>query len=732
MSSQAITTVECGACGEANAADAKFCLSCGHALYERCGECGKPVLLSQKYCGSCGTDLNVVIEKKRARLDQHLRDAVESAKQFNFEESLSLIDVVRSQKDFRFKELAEAAGKAYEQVETLRDRTLEAANQHIEAAVVADGRGDREALFNHLSKVPKQLLDDSQQALLRKSQNYLSEVKQLSSAFNEAISSKDWVVAGALIGQLTELVPDNEELKQYRKQVVDHLRSRARRGFEKGRYEKALDAIESIPVEDLDDETMRIQSSILDVFWMRDVLADATYASKPLYDLAQRLAKQTKQVVDNECLVELKKAIKDGHRNDRCHLREFRPTTSALGTRLDFLSRPTSIDCSDTQKVPIDYLGKMNLAFGLAMQGLADNGHGDVRMSDAFYRRKKKRFGNKKSSACWGLDIGSCLFKAVRLVVEDDRYVVTDQFSYVFSKVAGAEEGQSARVESLKDAVAAWRENCEVDSQDAVWSNLPSTASTCRSAILPPVADSELQEMVDREIQARVPLERSEIEVITQLQAFREEKLGGRSLSIAVAKKSHIEQRISMLGASGLEVDGMQTDALALLNFASGEFGEVMQPTQPSEKKRFRKKKNVEDEPDVESECTKDHCISFVDGGDSKTLVLITHRDAFWFWTVETGGADLDAAITRSTSLTSEQAKEVRHRPSACESPREAFVAVSRATETLGGRVRQLFFDAKKQNSTLEPDEIWLMGGVVQTLGWPRQLLGEEVSNEKS
>ena len=46
--------LHCTACGQANAADARFCGQCGHALARRCEGCGAALADAQRFCTQCG------------------------------------------------------------------------------------------------------------------------------------------------------------------------------------------------------------------------------------------------------------------------------------------------------------------------------------------------------------------------------------------------------------------------------------------------------------------------------------------------------------------------------------------------------------------------------------------------------------------------------------------------------------------------------------------------------
>ena len=52
---QEACALTCTACGEGNAAGAKYCASCGESLFAACEECGAAVPHDARFCSACGT-----------------------------------------------------------------------------------------------------------------------------------------------------------------------------------------------------------------------------------------------------------------------------------------------------------------------------------------------------------------------------------------------------------------------------------------------------------------------------------------------------------------------------------------------------------------------------------------------------------------------------------------------------------------------------------------------------
>ncbi len=96
------TSMKCGGCEHSNHANAKFCTSCGHTLFENCPGCGQPVTLLAKFCNGCGCDLKSNLEVRLDRVEENIRKSVELVKKFRFHEALSMLKLVANERIIGF------------------------------------------------------------------------------------------------------------------------------------------------------------------------------------------------------------------------------------------------------------------------------------------------------------------------------------------------------------------------------------------------------------------------------------------------------------------------------------------------------------------------------------------------------------------------------------------------------------------------------------------------------
>lgn len=717
MSTDQSTAVICAACQSSNVANAKFCRSCGHTLYEPCGKCSASVLLDQKFCGDCGADLEKLFAKKKEKFDGFLASAVTATKASDFEHALGLLSRVAELEDFRFAESASAASNAIKQVTRMREQSEAIAKERISQAILADKEGRVRDAVQLLSEVPEKQLDDDARTVLQRNRTFIDQVTNLEKDFTEASKSKDWRLSGSLINQIHELLPDNEKYRKLGEKIADKLLRQAETRFAHQRYDSATNYLAAIPERCLTEKSQKLRQSIVDAQWMHDLMEEAPFATPALGRFAVRFAKLVSSDAQAQKIPpEIAKQLKAGKRNSRCHLPPWKgDLTSWLGGQCHTLSRPTAINFSDTGERAVSqasellrkHQGQFNVAFGLAIQGL-----GKGRISGELSGRKKGLFGRKKHKACWGIDIGSHSLKAVRMIVEGDDLEVTDLFHHELdtgpTQRASASELATAVTPAIKNLME------EHDFADvAVWVNLPGSEITTRFVRLPPVSDKQASQLLENEVKERVPIARDDINLVQSVSPFKKEQMAGRAAVLTVTRKKSAEDRLAMLDMVGLKADGLQTDPLALVNFASLEFAEVFDDGEEDKSKDEANERHDEKTP----------TLAIVDCGATSTTLLYVSAETYWFWTVEMGGFDLDASLARSTKLTRSEAEKLKLDPVKLQWPADQYEPVQQRLDELRGRLQRIAKDAQTQNDRFDVTETWCMGGGCLPLQWIRRVI---------
>lgn len=695
------TLVKCGACNEDNHADAKFCKGCGQTLYEPCVACGKAVLLTQKFCGSCGADLEKAFQERHDQYEHWLSDAVGCTKQHEFERAIGLLNRVAEVTDYRFKGLSDNAGRAVAKVQDLKARAEQSRDDAIARAKAAQEQGDNATVIQLLEGIPATLLGDDGKRILAKARAHIGERTALETEVREGITAKNWSLVGSLLNQLIDMAPDEKQYARLANQVAEKLTTSAQRALGKGDYANALSKLNAVPTVGHSEQYRALLDSVGDAHWLAEQFSAEPFATPLLGRLAVRFAKaapedpQAKKIVS-----EIAVQLKQGERDPRSTLARWKGTNKGwMGGDVAVLGIPQSIHLNDQAQLR-SHAGRFTVAYGLAMQGL-----GNGRVSEHF-GPKKGLLGSlrKKKSRCWGLDIGSASVKAVLLEEVEGQLTAIDSFFEELptplcrNKDHEHEQSRQTIVPVVERFLAAK----EVDGIP-VWINLPEAQTVNRFVRLPPVKDKQAQTLLDREIEQKIPIPTEELRVVRWIADVGEDSVHGRSALITVVRSKIVDDRIEMLTDTGLQVAGVQSDAVALVNFATIEFEHLMDGEEVS---------TTEETPTV----------AMLDCGASGTTLTLVSKEAHWSWTLESGGEDLTGALARGTKMTRSDAEKRKRNPAELESPAKQYELAEQKLDELRSRLETALADAKRQNKRFRVDSIWCFGGGCLAHEWIRRV----------
>jgi Tfp pilus assembly PilM family ATPase len=731
------STAVCVACDSPNVIDAKFCKGCGHSLYEPCGACEAPVLLTQKFCVSCGFDLVAHLKIRAAKNDERLAKAIEAAKAYDFDQSIELLRLVANQKDHRFREAAENAGKALAKVTAMKTSAESSATAAMAAAQKAARVEDHAEVVRLLSKVPTILLDEASRRLFLASKAFIEEVVALESDVRAAVEKRDWATAGGLIGQLIDLTRGKEEYQTLGVRVSKKLLQQAEQLFLAQKYEKAVSKLGSIPPSCngvADDE---LRERILNAQWLSAQFDAEPFATPMLGRLAVRFAKEFPDDDDAQGLVKkLSQTLKQSPRPMRMHLPPWKAQRhSWIGGKAGLLGIPTAFVIADQATIRSN-AGKFTVALGIGLQAL-----GKARISTFCTSKKKKKgllggFSRKKKTGCWAIDIGSSSLKAVRMEWQDDKPVVIDchyeEFANPFCRVGHGRDIATVLTPVIEKLKA------EKDLDDIpIYVNLPASVAITRFVRLPPVSDKQAKELMKLEIEQRLPVRAEDLDIVEHLASLDADSLHGRAAVMTAAKRTDVDARFELLEAIGLECDGLQTDTVAIANFAAFEFAELWKfdesededaeadsgdAAADAKKKKIKKsKKKIQALYNNAEEKTP--AVAIVDYGAASTKVVIVSGETHWAWTIESGGEDLTSALARATKLTHIEAEKLKRNPAEIASPHAQYQPLEQRQSELRSRLEKIVQDAKTQNSRFQIEETWCIGGGTLAHGWLRRTL---------
>lgn len=727
----------CVACKSANVIDAKFCKGCGHSLCEPCGNCEASVLLTEKFCVSCGFDLIANLKKRVAANDERLSGAIAAAKAYDFDQAIALLKMVAVLKDHRFREAADNAGKALAKVTAMKISAEASAAAAMAAAEKAAFNQDHAEVVRRLEKVPGALLNGASRKLLLASKAFSDEITSLETEVRAAVEKRDWSMAGGLIGQLIDATHGKAEYQSLGERVAKKLLKSAEKLFLEQNYEKAVDKLSSIPPSCNGIADDQLRERILNAQWLSAQFDAEPFATPMLGRLAVRFAKEFPDDVEAQGLVQkLSQTLKQSPRPPRMHLPSWKAHRhSWIGGQAGLFSMPTSVAASDPAAMR-SAAGKFTVALGIGLQGL-----GKARIGEFYQSKKKKKgllggFSRKKNTGIWALDIGAASLKAVRMEWQDDKPVVTDchyeEFPNPFCRTG---HGKDA-VAVLSPIIQKLKEEKGFDDVP-VYVNLPASLAITRFVRLPPVSDKQAKELVKVEIEHRIPIHADDLAIIEHIAALDGDSLHGRAAVMTAAKRSDVDSRFELIEAIGLDCDGLQTDTVAIANFASLEFAGLWKLDEgdddesegvsshdvTSQKKKKIKKSKKKIQALYNNAEEKTPAVAIIDCGASSTKVVIVSGETHWAWTIENGGEDLTSALARATKTTHGESEKLKKNPAEIASPHSQYQPIEQRQTEVRSRLQKIVQDAATQNSRFDIQESWCIGGGAFAHGWLRRTM---------
>jgi Tfp pilus assembly PilM family ATPase len=666
--------------------------------------------LSQGFCGSCGCDLIAAVKKKLESLESKVVEAISAAKRLDFEKSNALLKLVTRETDFRFKEVVGKAKIAQRKIESIASRESELASDRIVAAQQAYQGGDLVRVVELLSDLSPTLMTPEASEILKRSQSLVQQLEQTQHSLQQAFAKRDWATSGVLLDRLLELQPDDESVAKLASKVGQKLISKAERLGVEHKYSGASELLHCVPSNAQDQAFEKIRAKIDRVQWLGNQFEGEPFATPTLGRLAKQWVDQSHGDPDAiGMLNRIAKRIKQPRMSPRDRYPRLDVTIrSWVGGAIGFLAFPNCVECNDHVELR-NAPGQFNAAIGLALQGL-----GLGRVSDDFSPKRSalKRLTRKKSAQCWGIDVGSSGLKAVLLeTVDNDRPRLVQCIHQPHDTPLTRSVTQTKTDEIIRLAIQQFLSEHDVTSTP-VWVSFPARELVSRTVKLPPVGDKQAKLLMEKEVQARIPLPLAEVTSVQWIASMPPEGLTviGRPAIVSAAKKQVVDSYLENLSRAGLQISGLQATPIALTNFASEEFAEEL----------------AGDSQCDSGSTLKIPTIALLDcGSETTTLLLISDR-SFWFWSFESGGEEFTRLISRATKTVRGEAEKLKRDPASLPCPETQFETAQRRMEEMHGRLRKLVTDTAGEHQELDIRQTWCCGGGTLTHGWMKRILCDE------
>lgn len=246
------------------------------------------------------------------------------------------------------------------------------------------------------------------------------------------------------------------------------------------------------------------------------------------------------------------------------------------------------------------------------------------------------------AQAVWGIDVGRCALKAVKLRTGAEGKVDVVAIDYVeHAKILSQPDAD--RHALIGAALEKFLSRNDV-SKDQIFVSVPGQHTLARFTKLPPVAPKRIPDIVRYEADQQIPFDMDE--VIWDYQTFQQEGVPDLEVGIFAMKRELIREHLLHFEQAAIEPIGVQSGPLAVYNAAHYDGW-------------------------LDSQTT-----ILLDIGAENTDLIIATKDAFWTRTVPIGGNRFTEALVKAFKLSFPKAENLKRTAATSKYARQIFQAM--------------------------------------------------------
>ncbi len=247
-----------------------------------------------------------------------------------------------------------------------------------------------------------------------------------------------------------------------------------------------------------------------------------------------------------------------------------------------------------------------------------------------------------RAKSVWGIDIGQCALKALKLSDADGKFQV-DAFE-VIEHPENLRGPDVDRADVFINALGQFLAKHDV-SGSAVAVSVPGQSSFMRFVKLPPVESKRIPSIVKFEAEQQIPFPIDE--VVWRWQKFEDLDSPDVEVGIFAMKRMEIAEMLSTMAFSNLKVDLVQMAPLALYNFMC-----------------------------TDGQLATDGATLLADVGADKTDLVVADGPRIWTRTIQIGGNNFTEALVRAFKLSFEKAESLKRTAATSKYARQVFQAM--------------------------------------------------------
>ncbi|RME38413.1 MAG: type IV pilus assembly protein PilM [Planctomycetota bacterium] len=287
----------------------------------------------------------------------------------------------------------------------------------------------------------------------------------------------------------------------------------------------------------------------------------------------------------------------------------------------------------------------------------------------------------------WGIDMGRCALKALRLRMTDDRVEVVAHEHIEHEKILTQPDAD--RGELIRSALEKLLSRHDLSKDDVVVS-VPGQHTLARFTKLPPVAKKRIPDIVRYEADQQIPFDMDEI--IWDYQTFQEEGAPDLEVGIFAMKRELIREHLLYFEQASIEPVAVQTGPLAVYNAAhfDGLLG--------------------------------DETTVLLDVGAENTDLIIATKDTFWTRTVPIGGNNFTEALVKSFKLSFAKAESLKRTADSSKYARQIFQAMRPVFADLVQELQRSFGFYSSTRGGVKLERVICMGNAFKLPGLRKYL----------
>jgi len=247
-----------------------------------------------------------------------------------------------------------------------------------------------------------------------------------------------------------------------------------------------------------------------------------------------------------------------------------------------------------------------------------------------------------KAKSVWGIDIGQCALKALKLSDAGGKFQV-DAFE-VIEHPEHLRSPDADRSDVFINALGQFLAKNDVSSSSVAVS-VPGQSSFMRFVKLPPVEPKRIPSIVRFEAEQQIPFPIDE--VVWRWQTFHDPESPDVEVGIFAMKRMEIAEMLATMSFASLKVDLVQMAPLALYNFMC-----------------------------IDGQLATDGATLLADVGADKTDLVVADGPRIWTRTIQIGGNNFTEALVRAFKLSFGKAESLKRTAATSKYARQVFQAM--------------------------------------------------------